>query len=804
MGEGAPARSRATVFALVVALSLAVAPAAHAQKKGGATIKRTAYGIPHIQAKSYEGIGFGYGYAIAQDNICELADTYLTVRAQRSRFHDPNATYTSRGNGGVFKNIDSDFFFQRAIDTKIVEGLIAKDPPEGPLPQVKEGVRGYVRGYNRYLEEVGVDGIDDPRCKGKPWVQPITELDAYRRFWQLGILASQGVAIDGIVNAAPPTPALPLGGGAAASDPAQLDELGRRLGEELGIGSNAIGLGSEGTKSRGGLLLGNPHFPWDGPERFYQTHLTIPGKVNVTGGSLFGVPVVLIGHTDGMAWSHTVSTARRFVIYEEKLVPGSPTTYIHDGQPKQMKADTVTIQVKGPDGQLAPQTRTLYSTEHGSILNGILGLPVFPWTPERAYSMGDANASNFRYLNHFFDVNRAQSVRQLHVIERKYQGIPWVNTIGADRKGEAYYADIGSMPNLPNDKLSACEAVPVGTALRTAATVFALDGSRGVCDMGTDPGAVSAGILGSDKQPFLFRRDYVENSNDSYWLSNPHQPLEGFPSIIGNERSARALRTRLGLRIIEDRLAGTDGRDGKGFSLTDMTWAVFNNRQYAGELWRDELVAMCKANATNMPSASGPVNVADACPVLEKWDLHDNLDSRGAILARRIINRTRQVQSGPYRQPFDVSDPVNTPRGLNADNPQVRQAFGDAVTDLRNAGIPLDAPLRGYQYEMRGDLAIPIHGGPGTDGVFNAINVTWTPPKGHPNVPHGSSFVQVVHFPRKGCAEHRTILAYSQSTNEKSKHFADQTRLFSKKRWVNPPFCASQLRKAKGPVTRLR
>ena len=796
--------TRATLIALAAILALvAAAPGAHAAKKPRVEIKRTAYGIPHITARDFYGIGLGYGYSFAQDNICEMADTYLTVRAERSRYFDPNTTYSSRGNGGVFKNIDSDFFFQRAIDTKIVEGLVAKQPPEGPTQEVRDTIRGYVKGYNRYLKEVGVDGIDDPRCKGKEWVKPITELDAYRRFWQLGILASQGVAVDGIATAQPPTPALALGGG-ASTDPVMLGELDSRLGEQLGIGSNAIGAGSQATKSKGSVLLGTPHFPWDGPERFYQAHATIPGKMNVSGGSLFGVPAVLIGHTDGVAWSHTVSTARRFVIYELKLVPGSPTTYIHNGQPRQMKVDNVTIQVRGADGKLAPQTRPFYSSHHGSILTSILGLPVFPWTSERAYAMGDANAENFRYLNHFFEVNRAQSVRQIHQTELKYQGIPWVNTIAADKKGEAYYADIGAVPNVPNEKLAACEAVPVGAALRTAASVFALDGSRAECDLGQDPNAVSPGILGRDKMPFLFRRDTVSNMNDSYWLTNPNARLEGFPQIIGNERTARSLRTRLGLRIIEDRLAGTDGRKGKGFSLHDMTWAAWNDRQYAGELWRDEAVAMCRANAGAMPSASGPVNVSEACDVLAAWDLHDNLDSKGAILARRFINRARGAQGGPYRQQFDVNDPVNTPRGLNTENPAVRQAFGDAVNDLRNAGIPLNAPLRGYQYEMRGDKAIPIHGGPGTDGVFQAINVSWSPPKGYPNVPHGTSFVQVVEFPPKGgCPQHRTMLTYSLSTNPNSKHFGDQTRLFSKKRWVNSPFCPAQVRKAKGSLRRL-
>ena len=59
-----------------------------------------------------------------------------------------------------------------------------------------------------------------------------------------------------------------------------------------------------------------------------------------------GPRLLLIGHTDNLAWSHTVSTAYRFTPFEEKLVPGSPTTYVQDGQQKQMKADDVTVMVK--------------------------------------------------------------------------------------------------------------------------------------------------------------------------------------------------------------------------------------------------------------------------------------------------------------------------------------------------------------------------------------------------------------------------------------------------------------------------
>ena len=99
------------------------------------------------------------------------------------------------------------------------------------------------------------------------------------------------------------------------------------------------------------MLLGNPHFPWDGPERFYQAHLTIPGEINVAGASLFGAPIINIGHTDNFAWSHTVSTAYRFTPFELKLVPGDPHHYLYNGQPRAMIADNVTVQVRNPDAR---------------------------------------------------------------------------------------------------------------------------------------------------------------------------------------------------------------------------------------------------------------------------------------------------------------------------------------------------------------------------------------------------------------------------------------------------------------------
>jgi acyl-homoserine-lactone acylase len=782
--------SRVIVGALAALLLIPAAAGAQYD----ATIKRTDHGIPHIVAKDYASLGYAYAYAFAEDNVCVIADQYVTVRGERSKYFGPSASWSMRSNGTTNNNLNSDFFYKKIIKQQTIEKLLAAPPPNGPLPEVKEAVRGYVDGYNRYLREVGVANLPDPACRGAEWVKPIEEIDAYRRFYQLALLASGGVAINGIGGAQPPTPPVVAGAGPApVPTPEQLSELEERL-PLGGIGSNAYGIGREQTDNGKGMLLGNPHFPWDGAERFYQAHATIPGKMDVSGGSLFGVPVVLIGHTRGLAWSHTVSTAFRFTPFELKLVPGSPTTYLVDGEPRQMTPTEVSVEVKNEDGSISEQKRVLWDSEYGPIFTEILGLPLFPWTPTTAFAMGDANAANFRYLNHFFETNQAQSVREYHDVLKRNQGIPWVNSIAADSTGEAYYADISVVPHVTDAQAEACNTA-VGRATYTALRLPTLDGSRAGCNWGKDPSAIQPGTFGPDENlPFMFRTDYTMNANDSYWLGNLKQRLEGFPLIIGNERSARSLRTRIGLLMV----------DGERFTLQKLMDTVFNNRQYAGELWMPEVkTELC---------GSGDARLAEPCAALEKWNVRDDLDSQGALLFRRFAQRLNVAQSAtstsgppPFEVPYDNEDPANTPRGLRTEDPRVRQALLDAANELRGLGIPLDAKLGDVQAEVREDERIPIHGGPGTAGVFNAINVGNPGEGGITNVAHGSSFVQAVQFVNGACpVEPRTILTYSQSTNRTSPWFSDQTRMLSRKEWVNTPFCAGDVDRETISTTELR
>lgn len=768
---------------------------------GDVELRRTDYGVVHVKASNYEGLGYGYGYAFAQDNICTIADSYVTVNGERSKYFGPDKSWAFNGNGTVNNNLNSDFFFKLLIAEGRVEKLLTLPPPAGPLPEVRELMRGYVAGYNRYLADTGVDHLPDPTCRGAPWVREISEIDVYRRFYQLALLASSGVAIDGIGSAQPP--ALTKSA-TAAPLPAEAAKQLKIAWKGIQIGSNAIALGGDATDTGRGMVLGNPHFPWDGSERFHQVHLTIPGTLDVTGVSLFGVPLVVIGHTRGLAWSHTVSSAWRFTPYQLTLVPGSPTTYLVDGVPEQMKAYPLTVETL--DGRSIQ--RTLYTTRWGPMFTSVLGLPLFPWLPVQGYAIADVNAENFRYVNHFLEADRAQSTQELLAVLERNQGVPWVNTIAADSAGNAFYADISVVPNVPDAKAISC-AGALGLATFPLLGLPVLDGSRSACAWNNGADAIQAGTIGPAHMPHLFRRDYVTNSNDSYWLANPQAPLEGYARVIGDERVERRLRTRLGLVMVQERLSGSDGLPGHTFSRQQMQDLLYSDRQYAAELWIDTLVPYCRLLPVLVGSA-GPVVTGDACDVLANWDRSDRLDSPGAILFRRFAQNLflLGVPSGSsanygafidaWTVPFNVNDPVHTPAGLNVANPHVQLALANAISDLQGAHLPLDATVRMAQTEPRGDEAIPIHGGPGEMGVFNAIDADWVPSAGYPDVNHGSSFIQVVSFDGDDCPDTRTILTYSQSANPESPYFADQTRLYSEGGWVASRYCEDEI---KGAVT---
>lgn len=738
--------------------ALASAAAAHDVGQYEAEIRRTAYGIPHIKAADYAGLGFGAGYAFAEDNLCVLADSIVTASAERAKFF-----------GGSPTNIASDLFFQWMKANRFVEDILAGNgqfPP--PSQEARDLVAGFAAGYNQYLAERGVDHVADPTCRGEAWVRPIDDLDLWRHYYKLMTGAGWGAFVQHMLAATPPeadavVPAdseVLAGVADAWNDVALFDVFGNSMA------SNAYALGRDATVNGTGMLLANPHYPWHGERRFYRQHLTIPGELNVTGASIFGLPVINFGHNETAAWTHTVATSQRYTLYRLQLVPGSPTTYLYDGEPREMIPRTVTITVQVAPDVFAEYSHTFWETHYGPVIQN----EQMPWTPTTAFTIRDVNADNLRALDLWLDINRAASVREIEALLDYYQGMPWVNTIAADAFGEVFYGDHSVVPHVTAAKMAEC-GWPV------------LDGSRSACEWGSDPDAAVPGIFGPSNLPTLVRTDYVSNMNNSYWLSNPEAPLTGFSPIIGSENSNIGLRARLGLLMIEERLNGSDGMPGTKFTLEQLQTVMFNNRHYGGELVRDDLVALCLANPSVTMEDGAVVDISEACDVLADWDLRVDVDSRGA----HIFHEFARQGGLRFKVPFDVADPINTPHTLNTDDPAVLAALAGAVRFLGDNNIPLDAAWGDVQNVTRAGQVIPIHGGSGGHGVFNAISSRFVDGVGYAEVSSGASIVIVVEFTEDGPVS-RAILAYSQSVNPESPHYADQTVLYSQKQWLDLKF----------------
>ncbi|MFF9899647.1 penicillin acylase family protein [Streptomyces longispororuber] len=786
-----------TVPALLPAIAAAVPERGERPSGGGlsATIRYTEYGVPHILAKDHANLGFGTGWAQAADQVCVLARGFVTVRGERSRHFGPDGD-PGGDLSSAATNLSSDLYFRGVRQAGTVEKLLRQPAPRGPSRTLKELTRGYAAGYNAWLRQ---HRVTDPACAKADWVRPVSALDAARLAYAVSVLGGQGRFSDGITGARPPAAADTR----RAPDPRRAAQAARRLlaagADGADMGSNAVAFSGRTTASGRGLLLGNPHYPWQGSRRFWQSQQTIPGSLNVSGAALLGTPVINVGFTRHVAWSHTVSTGVPFTLHELTLDPADPTAYLVDGERERMTRRTVTVPVRGG----APVTRTQWWTRYGPVVTSLGSQLALPWTTRTAYALNDPNAAQLRTADVDLRFATARSTRDVLRALRERQGLPWVNTVAADRHGHTLYTQSQVLPRVTAGLAARC-STPLGRQTYPASGVAVLDGARRACALGTDKDALQPGIFGPSRMPTLTDAPYAENSNDSPWLANADRPLTGYERIFGTVGTERSLRTR---GAVED--VSTMARGG-GLTVADLQRQQFANRVPAGHLAAADAARACAAlPAGSAPGSDGrPVDVREACGVIERWDRTMDTGSRGALLFDRFWRAFTAKVPGAQRWkvPFSAADPVRTPHTLNTGAPGFATALADAVAELRAAGIPLDARLGDHQFLVRGGERLPVHGGPNTLGVWNMIEATWQPQAGgYTEVRHGSSHIQAVGWDASPCPRARTLLTYSQSSDPGSPHHADQTRLFSAERWVTSRFCEKDIREAPGlRVVRVR
>ena len=109
-------------------------------------------------------------------------------------------------------------------------------------------------------------------------------------------------------------------------------------------------------------------------------HQIIPGVVNLLGANAINRASVGFGTNGDVAWTNTVSKSQRYSFFHLTLVPGEPTKYMFDGEPRDMVQTTVKVMSKSAAGELEEQSKTLYGTHYGYWLEaysrGMIMLPL--------------------------------------------------------------------------------------------------------------------------------------------------------------------------------------------------------------------------------------------------------------------------------------------------------------------------------------------------------------------------------------------------------------------------------------------
>ncbi|MBM3151122.1 MAG: penicillin acylase family protein, partial [Chloroflexi bacterium] len=228
-----------------------------------------------------------------------------------------------------------------------------------------------------------------------------------------------------------------------------------------GIGSNSWAISGDLTATGMPLLANDPHLGIQMPSIWYQVNLQCTPKgeacpYTVAGFSFAGVPGVVIGHNDQIAWGFTNVGPDVMDLYIEKVNPDNPDQYEVNGEWVDMDVHTETILVGGGE----PVEITIRSTRHGPVISETYGPlsqaaeegePSF--TEQAGIDLPETYAVALRWTAlepaHTFEAiwqfNRAQGWEEFRQAAQ-YWTVPSQNLLYADVQGNIGYQMPGNVP----------------------------------------------------------------------------------------------------------------------------------------------------------------------------------------------------------------------------------------------------------------------------------------------------------------------------------------------------------------------
>ncbi|MFJ5784306.1 penicillin acylase family protein [Streptomyces hydrogenans] len=235
-----------------------------------------------------------------------------------------------------------------------------------------------------------------------------------------------------------------------------LDQVPALLGPNgNGIGSNSWVVSGELTTSGKPLLANDPHLAPMLPSLWYQMGLhcrsvSATCRYDVAGYTFSGMPGVIIGHNDSIAWGLTNLGADVTDLYLEKV---SPEGYLVDGKVKPFDTREETIKVAGGSNR----TITVRSTDRGPLVSDRSSelekvgqkAPVGNAAPDRGTGYGVSlqwtALQPGKSMDAIFALNLAKNFKQFRAAAKNFE-VPSQNLVYADTKGNIGYQSPGKIP----------------------------------------------------------------------------------------------------------------------------------------------------------------------------------------------------------------------------------------------------------------------------------------------------------------------------------------------------------------------
>lgn len=197
----------------------------------------------------------------------------------------------------------------------------------------------------------------------------------------------------------------------------------------------------DGAHSKSGkpLLANDPHLEFAAPGVWYLARLKTP-EGEIAGATAPGVPLVIIGHNDRIAWGFTTTASDVEDLYIEKIDPADPNRYVTPTGNASFERREETIKVRGA----APVRLTVRATRHGPVLSDALA----PDVVEKGYVLALAApflSADDRTAEALWNIDRAGDWSGFRAALRGFVA-PQQNTVFADRSGTIGFIAPGRVP----------------------------------------------------------------------------------------------------------------------------------------------------------------------------------------------------------------------------------------------------------------------------------------------------------------------------------------------------------------------